>query len=115
MPVPLLIENTAGGDNAMARRLDRLAMLWDAIGQAEGGDTVGLCLDTCHAHAGGEELADASSSESRRSPAGSTSSTPTTRATSSTPAPTAMPTSVQGHIDPTTSSPSSSRRRARGV
>ena len=25
-------------------------------GQAKGGDTVGFCLDTCHAHAGGEEL-----------------------------------------------------------
>jgi deoxyribonuclease-4 len=57
LPVPLLIENTAGGDNAMARRLDRLAMLWDAIASAKGGDQVGLCLDTCHAHAGGEELA----------------------------------------------------------
>lgn len=57
MPVPLLIENTAGGDNAMARRLERIAMLWDAIGAAKGGDTVGFCLDTCHAHAGGEELA----------------------------------------------------------
>jgi deoxyribonuclease-4 len=56
MPVPLLIENTAGGDNAMARRLERIAMLWDAIGSADGGDTVGFCLDTCHAHAGGEEL-----------------------------------------------------------
>lgn len=56
MTTPLLIENTAGGANAMARKLDRLAMLWDAIGAAEGGDTVGLCLDTCHAHAGGEEL-----------------------------------------------------------
>jgi len=56
MPVPLLIENTAGGDNAMARRLERVARLWDAVGEAEGGDTVGLCLDTCHAHAGGEEL-----------------------------------------------------------
>ena len=56
MPVPLLIENTAGGDNAMARRLERIAQLWDAIGQAEGGDTVGFCLDTCHAHAGGEDL-----------------------------------------------------------
>ena len=54
--VPLLIENTAGGDNAMARRLERIARLWDAIGQAKGGDTVGFCLDTCHAHAGGEEL-----------------------------------------------------------
>jgi deoxyribonuclease-4 len=51
-PLPILIENTAGGDNAMARRFDRLAMLWDAL---EGFD-VGFCLDTCHAHAGGEEL-----------------------------------------------------------
>ena len=56
MPVPLLIENTAGGDNAMARRLERVARLWDAVGSAPGGDTVGFCLDTCHAHAGGEEL-----------------------------------------------------------
>ena len=56
MSVRLLIENTAGGDNAMARRLERIARLWDAIGQARGGDTVGFCLDTCHAHAGGEEL-----------------------------------------------------------
>jgi deoxyribonuclease IV len=56
MPVQLLIETTAGGDNAMARRLERIARLWDAIGQAKGGDTVGFCLDTCHAHAGGEEL-----------------------------------------------------------
>ena len=56
MPVRLLIENTAGGDNAMARRLERIDRLWDAIGQAKGGDTVGFCLDTCHAHAGGEEL-----------------------------------------------------------
>jgi deoxyribonuclease-4 len=58
MTVPLLIENTAGGDNAMARRLDRIARVWDAIGAASGGDTVGFCLDTCHAHAGGEELGD---------------------------------------------------------
>lgn len=56
MRVPLLIENTAGGDNAMARRMERIAMLWDAIGAASGGDTVGFCLDTCHAHAGGNDL-----------------------------------------------------------
>ncbi len=55
--VPLLIENTAGGDNAMARRLERIAMMWDAIETASGSDAVGFCLDTCHAHAGGEELA----------------------------------------------------------
>jgi deoxyribonuclease IV len=56
LAVPLLIENTAGGDNAMARHLDRIARLWEAIGDAEGADTVGFCLDTCHAHAGGEDL-----------------------------------------------------------
>jgi deoxyribonuclease-4 len=54
--VPLLIENTAGGDNAMARRLEAIARLWDAIGQASGSDNVGFCLDTCHAHAGGNDL-----------------------------------------------------------
>ena len=51
-PLPLLIENTAGGNNAMARRFDRLARLWDAIGEFG----PGFCLDTCHAHAGGEDL-----------------------------------------------------------
>ncbi len=56
MAVPLLIENTAGGENAMARRLERVDRLWETIGRASGGDTVGFCLDTCHAHAGGEEL-----------------------------------------------------------
>lgn len=56
LPVPLLIENTAGGDNAMARRLEAIARLWDAIGHASGADSVGFCLDTCHAHAGGNDL-----------------------------------------------------------
>jgi deoxyribonuclease IV len=50
--LPVLIENTAGGNNAMVRRFDRLARLWDAIGEFG----PGFCLDTCHAHAGGEEL-----------------------------------------------------------
>src|SRR5690606_981414 len=30
-PSPVLIENTAGGGNAMARRLDSIARLWDAL------------------------------------------------------------------------------------
>ncbi|MGI5212635.1 deoxyribonuclease IV [Plantactinospora sp. CA-290183] len=51
---PVLIENTAGGDNACARRFDNLARLWDAVGEYD----VGFCLDTCHAHAGGEDLLD---------------------------------------------------------
>lgn len=53
-PIQLLIENTAGGNNAMARRFDRLARLWDVVG----GFGVGFCLYTCHAHAGGEDLSD---------------------------------------------------------
>lgn len=56
MPVPVLIENTAGGTNAMARHLERIERLWAAVLSAEGGDRVGFCLDTCHAHAGGNEL-----------------------------------------------------------
>lgn len=55
LPLPVLLENTAGGDFAMARRFDALARLWDAIG---GFGNVGFCLDTCHAHAGGEQLLD---------------------------------------------------------
>jgi deoxyribonuclease IV len=51
---PVLIENTAGGDNAMARRFDALARLWDVVGQFD----VGFCLDTCHAFCGGEPLED---------------------------------------------------------
>ncbi len=56
LPVPLLIENTAGGENAMARRIGAIARLWEAIGSASGSDRVGFCLDTCHAHAGGNDL-----------------------------------------------------------
>jgi deoxyribonuclease IV len=52
LPLPVLIENTAGGDFAIARRFDNLARLWDAIGDFG----AGFCLDTCHAFAGGEEL-----------------------------------------------------------
>ena len=56
-PLPVLIENTAGGTNAMARRLDRLARLWEVLEDRCELDHVGVCLDTCHAYAGGEELA----------------------------------------------------------
>jgi len=56
LKIPLLIENTAGGDNAMTRYLDRIGRVWDAISGAEQADMVGFCLDTCHAHAGGNPL-----------------------------------------------------------
>jgi deoxyribonuclease-4 len=51
-PTPVLIENTAGGENAMARGFDMLARLWDAVGEFG----TGFCLDTCHAFASGEDL-----------------------------------------------------------
>ncbi|WNV75651.1 deoxyribonuclease IV [Geodermatophilus sp. DSM 44513] len=54
-PLPLLIENTAGGGNAMARDLDALARLWEAVG----GFGAGFVLDTCHAWAAGWDLATA--------------------------------------------------------
>ncbi len=56
LPLPLLIENTAGGENAMARHLERIGLLWEAVSGLPGSDNVGFCLDTCHAHAGGEKL-----------------------------------------------------------
>ena len=55
-PIPMLIENTAGGDGAMARSLDMIARLWDAVG---GLDNIGFCLDTCHANSAGIDLAEA--------------------------------------------------------
>ena len=57
--VPVLIENTAGGENAVARRFDALARLWEAIAGYDGPVPLGFCFDTCHAHAAGEELGDA--------------------------------------------------------
>jgi len=56
LKIPVLIENTAGGDNAMTRYLDRIAGVFDAISSASGSENVGFCLDTCHAHAGGNAL-----------------------------------------------------------
>ena len=46
----ILIENTAGGDKAVARRVEWIRKLWEEIGSYR----VGFVLDTCHAWAGGE-------------------------------------------------------------
>ncbi len=48
--VPILIENTAGGDNAVVRRTENIARLWQEIGDLG----PGFVLDTCHSWAGGE-------------------------------------------------------------
>ncbi|MBV8860825.1 MAG: deoxyribonuclease IV [Mycobacterium sp.] len=53
--VPVYLENTAGGDHAMARHFDTIGRLWDHIGDMG----IGFCLDTCHAWAAGETLIDA--------------------------------------------------------
>jgi deoxyribonuclease-4 len=53
--VSVYLENTAGGDHAMARHFETIAGLWDYIGDTG----IGFCLDTCHAWAAGEALADA--------------------------------------------------------
>jgi len=60
-PLPMLIENTAGGDGAMARSLEAIGRLWEAVTDAAGDDAanVGFCLDTCHANSAGIDLADA--------------------------------------------------------
>jgi deoxyribonuclease-4 len=57
--VPVYIENTPGGENAVARRFDALAKLWAAVAKAKTDVEIGFCFDTCHAHAAGEELSDA--------------------------------------------------------
>jgi deoxyribonuclease-4 len=57
--VPVYIENTAGGENAVARRFDALELLWAAITKAKTDVEIGFCFDTCHAHAAGEDLSDA--------------------------------------------------------
>lgn len=50
--LPILIENTAGGEGAVARRVEDIARLWEGIGDLG----VGFCLDTCHFWAAGEPL-----------------------------------------------------------
>ena len=59
LTVPLLIENTAGGTNAMARTLDAWVALWETLAAEADLANVGVCLDTCHAHAGGIDVAGA--------------------------------------------------------
>lgn len=57
--VPVLIENTAGGNNAVTRRLSDFARLWEALTAANPDVPLGICIDTCHLHAAGEDLTDA--------------------------------------------------------
>lgn len=56
LPVPILIENTAGGNHAMARYLEALAAVWGALDGSDNLGQVGFCLDTCHAFAAGLDM-----------------------------------------------------------
>ena len=55
--VDILIENTAGGQNAMARELSHIEWLWQAVSSSPNAAHVGFALDTCHAWAAGLDLA----------------------------------------------------------
>jgi deoxyribonuclease-4 len=55
-PVPIFIENTAGGMHAMARHVETIQQLWNGLASSVNFPQVGFCLDTCHAHAAGENL-----------------------------------------------------------
>ena len=81
--LPILIENTAGGDHAMARRLERIGA---AVGRRGGSRPGSSCFRHGHAWARRGELFWTRSTGSRRSPAASTWCTPTTARTPSTPA-----------------------------
>lgn len=52
LSVPVLLENTAGGGNAVLRDIDGFGALWQEIGEFP----VGVVLDTCHAWASGVEM-----------------------------------------------------------
>lgn len=50
--VPVLLENTAGGGNAILHECDSYGPLWEEIGSFG----VGVVIDTCHAWASGEDM-----------------------------------------------------------
>jgi deoxyribonuclease-4 len=53
----LLLENSAGTGNNVGGNFGELAELMSRLGQHE--DRVGICFDTCHAHASGNDMTDA--------------------------------------------------------
>lgn len=51
--VQLLIEITAGQGSSLGCRFEQVEAM---LSRARGGDTLGVCFDTCHAHASGYDL-----------------------------------------------------------
>lgn len=54
----VLLENTAGQGSNLGWRFEHLAAVMDAVADP---DRVGVCIDTCHAHAAGHAMGDAAS------------------------------------------------------
>ncbi len=50
--VPILVENTAGRGNSVMQDLTNYGPLWEEIGDYN----VGVCLDTCHTWAAGQDM-----------------------------------------------------------
>lgn len=55
LTVPILVENTAGSGNSVMQDLNNFGPLWEAIGDLN----VGVCLDTCHTWAAGQDMENA--------------------------------------------------------
>jgi len=53
--VPILVENTAGSGNSVMQNIHNYGPLWEAIGDLN----VGVCLDTCHTWAAGQDMENA--------------------------------------------------------
>jgi len=54
--IPILIENTAGGGNAVARDLANYGPLWEELTSGDRDYNIGVVLDTCHGWAAGQDL-----------------------------------------------------------
>jgi deoxyribonuclease-4 len=63
-PVVSCLENTVGGGSNMGREFEEIARLRDMIIEATGEpERLGMCFDTCHAHAGGYDLSTTAGAE----------------------------------------------------
>jgi deoxyribonuclease-4 len=64
LPVVSCLENTVGSGSNLGREFEELARLRDMIIETTGEpERVGVCFDTCHAHAGGYDLSTTAGAE----------------------------------------------------
>jgi deoxyribonuclease IV len=55
-PVTIILENSAGGKNSLGSRFDELGLILDKLKSSDKQNSIGICLDTCHAFAAGYDL-----------------------------------------------------------